>query len=299
MGAILFAEFRRRYLHVLSGPRYSPATRLKMAQVLRQLADLGVMTTDDLTTARLIDYTIARSTKVCANTVRGELTYARAAVNYAIEEDWLDRGPKWRRIWPRKSPRKRQAAHSIENIRRVLDHLERDSETWQGHRLYTAAAIAAYTGLRRDEILCAHTGDVDLAGRVFRVVDRRRLKTEASAAPVPIPEELVPILRAWIFRGRSRWLIPRRDRQGPWRGGSTTDRPTARLVAAGLAVNVPGMTFQSLRHSYATHGRRRWGISGPAMRDILRHTSIDTHERHYLHPIDDLVEAVRGVTYRT
>lgn len=154
MGAILFAEFRRRYLHVLSGPRYSPATRLKMAQVLRQLADLGVMTTDDLTTARLIDYTIARSTKVCANTVRGELTYARAAVNYAIEEDWLDRGPKWRRIWPRKSPRKRQAAHSIENIRRVLDHLERDSETWQGHRLYTAAAIAAYTGLRRDEILC-------------------------------------------------------------------------------------------------------------------------------------------------
>lgn len=298
MGAIAFGEFTRLYLHVLSGPRYSPATRLKMRQILQQLADVGVMSTSDLTTQRLTDYAIVRSARVCANTVRGELTYARAAVNFAIEEEYLERGPKWRRLWPRKSARKRQAAHSIDAVRSVLEHLERDSEQWDRHRLYAAAAVAAYTGLRRDEILFAHAADVDLRRRLIDVRDRKRLKTEASAAPVPIAEELVPILRAWIFRGRSQWLIPRLDRRGPWRGGSVRDRPTARLVAAGRAVGVEGMTFQSLRHTFATHGRRRWGISAAAMRDILRHTSIDTHERHYLHPGDDLVEAVRRVSYR-
>jgi integrase len=295
---IPFDEFRTAYLHVLSGPRYSPATRSKMDQVLRQFASLEVTSTADFTTAKATDYAIARSARVCANTVRGELTYLRAAVNYAIEERLLDKGPRWRRIWPRKSKRKRKTAHSVEQVRKVLEHLEQRIDTWDGHRLFAAAALAAYTGLRRDEVLWCRVGDIDLRNRIIDVVDWKRLKTEESANPVPIPEELVPALRDWMFRCRSMHLFPRLDRQKPWRGGSKASRPTARLVAAGMAVGVPGFTFQSLRHTFATLGRRRWGISAAAMRDILRHVDIETHEANYLHRIDDLVDAVRHVSYR-
>lgn len=301
MAPIPFSEFRRLYLHVLSGPRYSPATKMKMAQVLRQLADLGVESTADLTTAKITDYAIARTSQVSANTVRGELTYLRAACNYAIEEEYLERGPRWRRVWPRKSRRKRKTVHSIEDIRHVLDYLDDRSIPWDGHRLYAAAALIAYTGLRRDEALWARVADVNLGTRIMQVVDWKRLKTAEAAAPVPLPPELIPILRQWIVRTRCIHLFPQMNRKGPWRGGSKASRPTARLVAAGIAVGVAGCTFQSLRHTFTTLGRRIWMIPPAAMRDILRHTSIDTHEEHYLHRlagVQDLVDAVKNVSYR-
>ena len=91
-------------------------------------------------------------------------------------------------------------------------------------------------------------------------------------------------LRGWMLRlartvrDGPGCLLPRRDGQGPWRGGAKGKRPTDQLVAAGIAVGVPGCTFQSLRHTFTTLGRRVWGIDGPAMQEILRHTSIRTHK---------------------
>jgi integrase len=55
------------------------------------------------------------------------------------------------------------------------------------------------------------------------------------------------------------------------------------------------LTFQSLRHSFATWGRRRFGIPGPVMRDILGHTLIATHECNYLHSPGDAAELVAAV----
>ncbi len=301
MAPIPFDQFRAEYLHVLSGPRYSRATMKKMVQVLRQVAELGVESTAQLTTQLATDYVIRRAARVCANTVRGELTYFRAACNYAIEEDYLARGPRWRRVWPRASPRQRKTLHAISDIGRLLDYLQTGSDTWQGHRLYALTALVAYTGVRRGEAQWAQWNDFDLADRIFYVVERQRLKTEQSANPVPIAEELVPIIRAWRWRARSDWFAPHSARNGPWTSGGPGRKPTEQLAAAGAAIGLIGMTFQSLRHTFATWGRRKWGIDALHMRDILRHTSIGTHERHYLHGADDLgelVQAVRNVSYR-
>lgn len=67
-----------------------------------------------------------------------------------------------------------------------------------------------------------------------------------------------------------------------------------------MAVGVVGFTAQSLRHSFTTWGRRRFGIDAVTMKDILGHTTVSTHEEHYLHAelLAELVSSVGHVSYR-
>lgn len=295
MTPIAFGEFHTRILRLYSPPQRATKTLKKLDQVLRQVRDLGVGTTADITTDLAARYVSQRSAAVCANTVRGELGYLRAAANYAIEEDWLDRAPRWRRVWPRKSKPIRKTLHSIAEIARVLAYLEARSIDWHAHRDYALAVVASHTGMRLSEILFAHTQDVDLVARIIWVDPRRRLKTAVADGPVPVPDAAVPVIRDWMFRARSRFLFPTRRGTEPWTSGGPGRKPTQRLVAAGIACGVVEFTPQSLRHSFTTHGRRRFGVSSCVMKDILRHADELTHQRHYLHRTGDVAEMVRSV----
>ena len=132
----------------------SARTLAKMARVMALVAGLGVGTTEDLTTETAAEFVRDRTAAgISPNTIRGELDYLRAACNYAVEEGWLDRCPRFRRIRLRSSPPARRRVHLIEDVARVLGLLRSRAGTWEGHRLYALAAVAAYTGLRRDELL--------------------------------------------------------------------------------------------------------------------------------------------------
>lgn len=295
MRSISLAEFRREFLPLYEMPLRAPATLEKMTAVLDLVEQLGAEQTEDFTTGLVVRFVQCRSRQVCANTVRGELGYLRAAVNWAADEDWLDRVPRWRRLWPRASAPKRTRAHTIPEVSRVLQYLRhRAPFSWQHHRTYFLASLIARTGLRRDEALYARVEDFDLHGAILWVVDHQRLKTEGSRAPVPLCDELLLDAAAWLPRTRSIHAVPNRRGTQPWTSGGIGRRPTERLVAAGEACGVPGLTCQALRHAFATWGRRRWGISAIQMRDILRHETEETQE-HYVHPEEELAELVRSV----
>jgi integrase len=180
----------------------------------------------------------------------------------------------------------------------VLALLGSRAGTWEGGRLHALAAVAAYTGLRRDELLHLQCADVRPGAGVIDVVARRRLKTEGSAAPVPIPPELGAILEIWIPLAGSDWLFPGvRKKSVPWTGGALGNRPCDHLRRAGEECGLAGLTFLSLRHTFATWARRRWGLSAIELQDCLRHSSPAT-QRHYLHADRaGLVESVRNVSY--
>jgi len=190
--------------------------------------------------------------------------------------------------------------HSIDELRRVLDYLRARTGTWDGARVYTLASFLLHTGCRRNETLLGHLDDLDLDTGLYEVVARTRLKTERSARLVPLPPDLVEDLRRWMPQAASVWLFPNLSRTGPWVSGAPGRRPTERLRAAGDAVGVAGLTCQSMRHCYATWGRRRFGIDSLTMRDVLGHTSERTHWDYYLGDEERhaLVAAVRGVSYR-
>ena len=79
MGTPDFAEFRRKILALYGGPAHSVRTLKKMAHVLGLVAGLGVERLSDLSTETAARFVAERSKVVCANTVRGEVSYLRAA----------------------------------------------------------------------------------------------------------------------------------------------------------------------------------------------------------------------------
>lgn len=311
-------KFSQIFLALYSPPSHSIHTRSKMRHILDLAAQIGVKSTNDLTTELVSKFVAERSKSVCANTVRGDLAYLKAAANYCVEEGWLDRAPRWKRVMPRKSSPRRKTLHRLEEIRWLLARLRArarlgsecgksstahcplpTADSWEAHRLYALVALVAYTGVRRDEATRMMISDVDLAHGLAHIVERRRLKTEASAAPVPIPPELREILSAWIPRSGPVWLFPGIRRRGPWVGGSLEGRPIGQLHAVADELGIDGMTWQSLRHTFATWCRRRWGLSAIELRDVLRHTTVET-QQSYVHADPDpsaLVESVRRVSY--
>ncbi|WP_422923759.1 tyrosine-type recombinase/integrase [Singulisphaera sp. PoT] len=295
----------RKLLALYTPPQRSQSTYDTMARVLMHLARLeGVKTSADLTPETISKYVVTRSATVCANTIIGELGYVKAMCGWAEEEGYLERSPfRGRRRssptgWIRPEPPKDCQFHSREDIARVLLHMRRNARDWQGHRLYALTMLVAYTGLRRDEALYVQLRDVNLDTKILRVMGRRRLKTVAAAAPVPLCTELVETLREWIPNAGGTWLFPGTHGVGPWNSGGPGGKPLHRIKAAAEEVGVKGFTFQSLRHSWATHAESAWGLSGPLIQRVLRHTTEETSRRHYRHAeLVNLANAVKDLSY--
>ncbi len=188
-----------------------------------------------------------------------------------------------------------QKCHSIQEVARVLEYLGAGIGNWVNHRLYALVATVAYTGLRRDEALTLMVIDVSLVWGVLNISDRQRRKTEASAATVPIPPELAGILRAWLPRCGCEWVFPGVSALRPWTGGACGERAGDRVRQAGQEVGVTGFTLQSLRHTWATHARRRWGLSDIEVATVLRHGSLAT-QAWYVHDDPDPGAIVRSVS---
>jgi integrase len=299
----LFAE-RVRNLYA----RRRPKTARRVDQVLRTLQALRdgrgrplVRTTADLTTDTACRFLAAQGPDANPNTLRGLLGSLSALCTYAVDEDWLDRAPKFKRLRPRKSPPIRPRHRPYAEVHRLLVHLRDRPGGWKARRDYALAATVALTGLRLGEALHLWIEDVALAGRVLRVVPRGGvpLKTESSARAVPLCAELATILRAWIpWAAPGPWLFPGVKRRGPWDGGNPADRALGRLQAAAREVGIDWISYHALRHSFATIALEHWGLPTWTVQKILGHTSLRTTE-NYLHldEVAPLVEAVGALGF--
>lgn len=305
MKAISIQSLRARLLPLYVPPVRAAATHGAMRRVLDRLCGMkGVTKTSHLSQATIARYIAERSEAVCANTIVGELGYLKAACAWSVDEGYLARSPfRGKRggpaDWIRPEPPRRKPYQSIAELSRVLQHLRDRATDWTGRRLYTLAALVALTGLRRDEALHAQLQDLELGNTILRVMGHTRLKTAASAAPVPMCDELSGIVADWLPDAGPVWLFPGERRAGPWTGGMPGRKPLDRLKAAGTAAGVDGLTFQSLRHSWATHAESAWGLSDALIKRILRHTTERTSREHYRHAdLANLASSVRSIGYR-
>lgn len=296
--AIPLPEFRGRVDALYRAAGKAPKTRQQLDHALRLAESAGATTTADLTTETVAELVLARGEGANPNTTRGLLGRLKRACALAVKQKLLDEPPDWSALWPRGKPARREV-HTAGEVAALLAELDGRARDWPGRRLRALGWLVALTGLRRQEALCARREDLDLSrGFVFvRGSERLRPKTEASSAPVPLPDSLVPVLASWLPETEpGDWLFPGMRREGPWVGGSPGLRPIDRLRQAGAAAGIPRVGFHSLRHSLATH-MLRTGVPLWVIQRTLRHTTPLT-TAHYLHPTDhDVAAHVRGLSY--
>lgn len=302
-GPIPFDRFRDELLKLYEPPLRAKASFKMMRRSLEVAAEcLGEGATTAQLTPDLIGRIVAtRPPGHSPYTVNTLLTYLKVACNYALQMGYLRASPfAFRKKWVRLGEPKAKKHHSMEEIARVLALMARDVERkkgwaqWRARRLLALASIVAYTGLRRNEALYLKVADVLLDERLILIVSREnnRLKTARAAQPVPIPEALAGVLADWLPHAHCEWVVPNVYRKAPWTGGSQGHTPLDRMKRLGVRAKVEGFTFQSLRHSWATHAEY-WGLSDTMIQRVLRHTTTRT-QMHYRHADASNLRAIAG-----
>jgi integrase len=154
---------------------------------------------------------------------------------------------------------------------------------------------------------------IDLGKGIINLMPRTAtglLKTDASVQPVAMPRVLRPILTDWaghrldspvdvdvLPAGSVPWMFPGSRRTGAWIGGSPGQKPVQRLEAVAARAGVSGMTFQSLRRTWATAAEAA-GIPQALLTRQLRHSSEETTKRWYQQrDLDSLRGAIDGFDY--
>jgi integrase len=321
MKPMRFPEFSAELLRLYQPPHRAPATRRQIEFVLNILAELGVATTADLTAGMVAQFIETRPPGHSTRTMFTYLRVLRVICNFAHANAWLKVSPfviRPMRSWIRLGPPAPKKWFPADAINRVLELMKRDCEEtlgwaqWRSRRIYCLTAVVAYCGLRAKEAQTLWADDVRLADRCILITDRcrsggLRLKTEGSAAPVPIPGILAPILEDWMLHRMDApadfkmpenmpWMFPGTKRRGPWLQGCPGTKPIDVLHSIAERAGVPGFTFKSLRASWATKAENS-GMSALTIQRVLRHSNDRTQLWYRAADIASLAQAVNDFHY--
>jgi integrase len=303
--AVPFHAFRAEVLALYQPPSRRSSTRAKMRQVLDEFATI-CRTTKDLDPVAISNWIAAHPERAAA-THRTLLSSLRAACSYGVYKHYLSSPFSFRPLdkWipqdelEESEPfRRYRTAAEIASLLLRSDQEAREGP-WEAARLRAALYCWCFTGAGNKEILGLRVADVDLARSIITVRShaRRRLKTGARAAVLPIAPPLAEVLTGWIPLTGCEWLFPHRFRTGPWLHGPAGCKALDQVKQLGVRAGVPELTILALRHSVATLAEG-WGIGELMLQRILRHARRQT-QRHYRHQdIQQLLEAAAKITYR-
>jgi integrase len=289
-----WGQFASEVLALYEPPMRRVATKRKMEHVLAEFEAI-CRCPAELTPSSVAAWIAAHPRRRPA-TVESYLRSLRAACTYAIGAGRLERSPfdfrspaRWV-DWD--VPELPPPVHSAEEIARVLALADQEAleGDWRASRLRAVVYAFAFTGARRRELLALAVADVHLDQGVIDIQTngRRSLKTHASAARIPIPAPLAGVLATWLPLCGSSWLFPGLRRRGPWLEGPPGQKALDQVKALGLRAGVPGLTFQSFRHTFASLSEG-WGIGELALQRVLRHSNLRTQQA-YRHELPEVLK---------
>ncbi len=185
-------------------------------------------------------------------TINKTLTRLGQILDVAVRYELIPHNPVKSRVTKLKERPPARARMQGHQVQALLKHAGR-------HRALLATAIMA-GGLRVSELINLRWRDLDLTGAVLHVPVS---KTEAGLRPVHLEPELVALLRK--HKLASRWsqpedfIFPGRYRERPRERNSVRTRSlhtsvknaSKALEKEGQAPIPDGITFHSLRHTYA------------------------------------------------
>ena len=150
--------------------------------------------------------------------------------------------------------------------------------------------ICLYTGLRVGELLALEWTDIDFSKNELKVCKtcydkgRSRIttvpKTTSSVRVIPIPKQLVPILKQLKKQGESQYVI---SENGAYLSIRSYQR-SFELLLKRLGISHQG--FHSLRHTFATRALE-CGMDVKTLSEILGHKNATVTLNRYAHSLMD------------
>jgi integrase/recombinase XerC len=260
----------------------------------------------DTASARAFLSDLSRSGNAKASAAR-KLSAVRAFARYLRREGLIEGDPAALVGTPRREHR--IPAHlAVDEMSKLLD--TPDTSTPLGRRDKAILELFYASGLRLSELVGLDVDDVNLSGRVVRVLGKGR-----KERIVPFNPTAGQALRAWIADraafappdGAPPSRVPRfggikakRSRPGReplfvnYRGGRLSTRSVDKLVRRYVAACSTrfGISPHALRHSFATHLLEA-GADLRAIQELLGHARLSTTQRYTHVNAAQLIETYR------
>ena len=262
--------------------------RYKSICELHLIKDLGEYELEELKPNVLQDFLLKKiDGNYSTNTIKGIVSVLKQALRLAITLEFVDKEYCSNLKMPSSEEKEisvftKKEQQVIESF--CLNHKKRN---------YIGIVICLYTGIRLGELLALTWNDIDfnsnlltinktsysakVDGKTQIIVDKP--KTKKSNRVIPIPNQLVKLLRVIKKESNSKYVITTRN------SGMVGNRSYQRTFKFILKkVNVPYRNFHSLRHTFATNAIEL-GMDVKTLAEILGHTNAMITLNRYSHSL--------------
>jgi integrase/recombinase XerC len=294
----------RRFLQYLRNRNVSPHTAVAyendIAQLLAFVSRTRHIPQDDLRPAH-VDAAALREfmselhrRRISASSAARKLSAVRTFFRYLRREDLVEHDQSSLVSSPKQGVT--IPAHlTVDEMNRLLEMP--DASTALGRRDRAILELFYASGLRLSELCGLDIDDVNLSGRMVRVLGKGR-----KERLVPFNTATADAIRAWLKdRILSGQRPEGRGRRGTgaalfqnYRGGRLSPRSVDRLVRRYVAACGAkfGISPHALRHSFATHLLSR-GADLRAIQELLGHARLSTTQRYTHVNAAQLIEVYR------
>ena len=206
--------------------------------------------------------------------VSRKLSALRTFVKFLRREGWIESDPAALAVSPRREI-KVPAHLSVDEMTRLLEMP--DTSDPLGRRDRAILEFFYASGLRLSELVGLDLEDVNLSGRIVRVLGKG-----AKERLIPFNDSTKTAVRAWLH---DRAIVCDGKRVDAlfvnFRGTRLTGRSVQRLVAKYVTACSTrfGISPHALRHSFATHLLQR-GADLRAIQELLGHVQLSTTQRY-------------------
>ena len=262
--------------------------RYKSICELHLIKDLGEYELEELKPNVLQDFLLHKiDGNYSTNTIKGIVSVLKQALRLAITLEFVDK--EYCSDLKMSSSEEKEISVFTKKEQQVIESFCLNHKK----RNYIGIVICLYTGIRLGELLALTWEDIDfnsnlltinktsysakVDGKTQIIVDKP--KTKKSNRVIPIPNQLVKLLRVIKKESNSKYVITTRN------SGMVGNRSYQRTFKFILKkVNVPYRNFHSLRHTFATNAIEL-GMDVKTLAEILGHTNAMITLNRYSHSL--------------
>ena len=292
-----YKDWIKEWLENYVKPSLKQRTYIRYSEIVfgHIIPHLGEYDIEDVTPLKLQRYTRELSQKgnkrtgkgLSANSVNGIITVVQTSLKTAFKLGIIKEyaGDRIRRP---KVQEKQVTCFSKQEQRAIEQEVFRRNNP----KLY-GIIISLYTGIRIGELLALTWGDIDITrgvlminktcyegrdktGKYVRITESP--KTNTSIREVPVPKQLLILMKAWKKRSYSEYVVSNADKGISLRG---YQRIFERLLNR---IKIPHKGFHALRHTFATRALE-CGMDVKTLSEILGHKNTNITLNRYVHSL--------------